>query len=64
MLTETHWAVIEDVALRMNVRPGAIQKWKERGSIPFRYRHAVIIEAEKYGIQLPDDFVPMPMSVG
>lgn len=57
MLNETHWALIEDVARELAVKPGTFQKWKERGSVPFRYRLPIWLEAERRGVHLPNEFI-------
>lgn len=52
--TNTTWMQIEAIAERLGVKPEARRKWRERGSVPHRWRLPILQAGA--GIISADDF--------
>lgn len=44
--------IIFDLAPKLGAKPAAIQKWKERGAVPFKWRFKLIDAAKAAGKRL------------
>lgn len=44
--------IILELAPQVGAKPAAIQKWKERGAVPYKWRFALIEAAKKVGKRL------------
>jgi hypothetical protein len=47
--------LIDGIARDLGASAEARKKWRQRGCIPHRWRLPIIREAEKRGIEVPDD---------
>jgi len=53
----SYWSAIEKAALSLGVRKDSVRKWRERGSVPHRWRLPIIVQTG--GAIGPNDFLSL-----